>query len=135
MRTTPHRLALVLAAGLIAGTAWAQGAQDARNATAPNEAPQGPSVVERAKSAGKRVAKGTRNLAHKGKDKLDQARRDDRADPAQAERSERSMGNRGSDARRRGTSGSGTPAASDTTRQQRMDDAYGNWQRGGTTTR
>lgn len=129
----PVSLARVLAVVLVAaaaGTASAQTAQDSRNATAPNEAPQGPSITERAKSAGKRVAEGTRNLADKGKRKVQEARRDDgprttaRTDRRErADGADRSMGNRGA------------ATSTDTTRQQRMDEAYGNWQRQGNTAR
>lgn len=107
-------------AALLAGAstlALAQNGESARNAQ--DRPAGGPSLMERAKEAGRSIADKTRNLVHRGEQKVENARNKDDA----GERGSGAMGNRSA-----GT-GSAAGGTDPTTRKERMDQAHRDWEK------
>lgn len=109
-------LSLAVAALLVSTAGLAQNGEAERSAP---ERAAGPSLMDRARSAGRSIADKTRELVHRGEQKVENARSKDDG----AERGSGAMGNRGTD------TGGQSARNDESARKQRMDQAHDNWQK------
>lgn len=125
MKFTPILLATVMAtAGIAAQAASGETQPTDNNSATVQRHDDGRTLGQKMRDGAHKVADGTKRLFHRGKEDAQQARNDVKA-------KSRDKDARHDDTRAMGAGRANDDAANDTSRRQRMDDAYANYKRQG----